>query len=135
MTPGLANIIESLDAERLAVAKAYGIDLISAKDWISYAYNGVEGDSLCERMHNNPAYYDILAPTSINCRQITEDIPTGIVPMSEFGDVAGIHTPIMDSLIEMCSALMKRDFRKEGRTLKSIGLDKKSVDDILKAIH
>ena len=135
MTPGLARIIESLDAERLAVAKAYGIDLISAKDWISYAYDGVDGDSLCERMQNNPAYYDILAPTTIACRQITEDVPTGIVPMSELGDVAGVETPIMDSIIEMCSALLKIDFKEEGRTLKSLGFENMTVDEILKSIH
>lgn len=135
MTPGLANIIELLDAERLAVAKEYGIKLISAKDWISFAYNGVEGDTLCERMQNNPAYYDILAPTSIDCRQITEDIPTGIIPMSEFGKVASIKTPIMDSLIEMCSALLKRDFRDEGRTLKSLGFENMSVEQILNTLH
>lgn len=135
MTAGLAHIIETLDAERLAVAKAYGIDLISAKDWISYAYNGVKGETLCERMHNNPAYYDILAPTKINCRQITEDIPTGIVPMSEFGDVAGVETPIMDSLIDLCSTLMNTDFRNSGRTLKNLGLENLTIEDILKKIH
>lgn len=135
MTPGLANIIESLDSERIAVAKAFGIDLISAKDWISYAYDGVRGDSLCERMQNNPAYYDILAPTTINCRQITEDVPTGIIPMSELGDAAGIETPIMDSIVEMCSSLLKKDFRKEGRTLKNLGFENMTVEEILKSIH
>ncbi|MDE5757009.1 MAG: NAD/NADP octopine/nopaline dehydrogenase family protein, partial [Allobaculum sp.] len=135
MTPGMANIIESLDAERVAVAKAYGIDLIPAKNWISYAYEGVTGNSLCERMQNNPAYYDILAPTTIHCRQITEDVPTGIIPMSELGDVAGIETPIMDSIIEMCSAMLKKNFRKEGRTLKNLGFENMTVEEILKSIH
>lgn len=135
MTPGLANIIEALDAERLTVAKAYGIDLISAKDWISYAYDGVEGETLRERMQNNPAYYDILAPTTINCRQITEDVPTGIIPMSELGDAAGIETPIMDSIIEMCSTLMKKNFREDGRTLKNLGFENMTAQEILKSIH
>lgn len=134
MTPGLAHIIETLDSERLAVAKAFGIELISAKDWISYAYIGVEGDTLCERMQNNPAYYDILAPTKINCRQITEDIPTGIVPLAEFGDIAGIDTPIMDSLIELCSSLMHIDYKETGRTLRNLGLENLSVEEILKLV-
>lgn len=135
ITPALAHMIEALDEERMAVGKAYGIDLISAKDWVSYAYDGVEGDTLCERMQNNPAYYEILAPTTINCRQITEDIPTGIMPMAELGMVAGVSTPIMDALITMCSTLLQKDFRKDGRSLESLGLGGMNVNEILSKIH
>lgn len=135
MTPALAHMIETVDAERLAVAKAYGIELISAKDWVSYAYDGVEGNTLCERMQNNPAYYEILAPTTIKCRQITEDIPTGILPIAELGKVVDVRTPVMDALITMCSTLLNCDFRANGRTLRSLGLSGLSAKDILKIIH
>lgn len=135
MTEGLAKLIEEADKERLAVANAYGYKAISAKDWVSYAYNGVEGNTLCERMQNNPAYYDILAPTSINCRQITEDIPTGIVPLSELGRAAGIKTPLFDSLITLCSILLDKDFREEGRNLRNLGLEGLTKDEILKKIE
>lgn len=135
MTDGLSRIIEYIDKERIAVASAYGIEPISAFDWVSYAYDGVEGDTLCERMHNNPAYYDILAPKSIDCRQITEDIPTGIIPMAELGKAAGVQTPLFNSLITMCSVLMNKDFRKEGRTLARLGLTDYSADEIIKKIH
>ncbi|MCM1141008.1 MAG: NAD/NADP octopine/nopaline dehydrogenase family protein [Muribaculum sp.] len=134
MTDGLARIIEQADKERLSVAAAYGISPISAFDWVSYAYDGVEGLTLCERMHNNPAYYEILAPKTIDCRQITEDIPTGIIPLSELGKTAGVPTPIFDSLISICSVLHNRDFRKEGRTLKRLGLDGLSVEEIIKKV-
>lgn len=135
MTPALAQMIEAVDKERLAVAKAYDIDLVSAKDWVSYAYNGVTGDTLCERMQNNPAYYEILAPTTINCRQITEDIPTGILPMTELGRVAGVKTPIMDALVTLCSTLLNIDFHHNGRTLESLSLNRLTSDEILKKIH
>lgn len=135
MTDGLSRIIEGIDEERIAVASAYGIEPISAFDWVSYAYDGVEGDTLCERMHNNPAYYEILAPKTIDCRQITEDIPTGIIPMAELGRAAGVPTPLFDSLITMCSVLLDKDFRTEGRTLKNLGLENCSVNEIIKKIH
>lgn len=135
MTPALAHMIETLDKERLAIAKAYNIDLISAKDWVSYAYEGVKGESLCERMQNNPAYYEILSPITINCRQITEDVPTGIMPMAALGKVAGVETPVMDALVTMCSTLLKRDFRTDGRTLESLGLERLSAKEILDKIH
>lgn len=135
MTPALANILELIDAERIAVAKAYGIDIISAKDWVSYAYDGVEGNTLCERMQNNPGYYEILAPTTINCRQITEDIPTGILPMAELGKVAGVPTPLFNALITMCSTLLGRDFRTEGRNLSKLGFEGMTKEEILNSIH
>lgn len=135
ITEGLSRMIEIADKERLTVAAAYGISPISAFDWVSYAYNGVEGNTLCERMHNNPAYYEILAPRTIDCRQITEDIPTGIIPMAELGKVAGVSTPLFDSIITMCSILLDRDFRAEGRTLARLGLQGYSVEEIIKKIH
>lgn len=135
MTDGLSRMIEEADKERLAVAAAYGISPISAFDWVSYAYDGVEGKTLCERMHNNPAYYEILAPKTIDCRQITEDIPTGIIPLAELGKIAGVPTPLFDSLITMCSVLLNRDFYSEGRTLGRLGLENCSVEDIIKKIH
>ncbi len=135
MTDGLARIIEEADKERLAVAAAYGLNPISAFDWVSYAYNDVDGNTLCERMHNNPAYYEILAPKTIDCRQITEDIPTGIIPLAELGRVAGVTTPIFDSLITICSILQNKDFREDGRTLKRLGLEGLTVDEIIKKIQ
>ena len=135
MTDGLAKIIEEADKERLEVAKAYGISPISAFEWVSYAYNGVEGKDLCERMQNNPAYYEIKAPVSIDCRQISEDIPTGIIPLAELGRAAGVPTPLFDSLITICSILHGKDYCKEGRTLKRLGLDGLSPEEIIKKIH
>ncbi len=135
MTPGLARLIEKVDAERIAVAKAYGLDIISASDWVSYAYKDIKGDNLCERMRNNPAYYEILAPTKIDCRQITEDIPTGLVPFSEFGKAAGVPTPLIDATITICSELLQKDFRKEGRNLKNLGFGGLNVEEILKRIN
>lgn len=135
MTDGLSRLIEAADKERLAVAAAYGLKPISAFEWVSYAYDGVPGNTLRERMKNNPAYYEILAPRNIDCRQITEDIPTGILPMSELGRVAGVPTPVFDSLIVMCSVLLNRDFRKDGRTLANLGLDNCSKQQIIERIN
>ena len=135
MTPGLAHLIESVDDERLAVANAYGIHPVSASDWVAYAYDNIKGDTLCERMRNNPAYYEILAPTKIDCRQITEDIPTGLVPISEFGKVAKVPTPLMDAIITLCSELLHRDFRAEGRNLKNLGFERCEPKEIIRKIN
>ena len=44
---------------------------------------------------------------------------------------AGVPTPIMDAVITLCGALVKRDFRKEGRTLESLGIAGLDRDSLL----
>lgn len=131
MTPKIADFIEKFDKERLAVGKAYGIDLLSVSEWISYAYPGTPGDTLCEKMKNNPAYHDIKSPSTIFTRQLTEDIPTGVLPIIELGEVAGVPVPLMRSMVEICGNLLDIDFREKGRTLEHLGLAGKTKDEII----
>ena len=125
---------ERLDAERLAIGRAYGLTLTSARDWVSMAYDHIMGDTLRERMFNNPAYYDITAPTTLRCRQLLEDIPTGFVPMLELGRLAGVETPLMESLLPICSTLLDEDFRTTGRTLEKMGLGGMSFETLLNKV-
>lgn len=135
MTPNIAAFIEQFDAERLSVGRAYGIDLLSVSEWVSYAYKGIKGDDFCEKIKNNPAYYDILAPTSIYTRQLMEDLPTGVQPIYELGVVAGLEMPLFRSMVEICSRLLNIDFINEGRSLKSLGLDGLSKEEIINIIN
>jgi len=134
MTPQIARFIHELDAERIKIGRAYGIDLMPVEDWIVYAYPETKGDTLCERMRNNPAYYDILAPGSIFTRQLTEDIPTGIVPMRDLGKIAGVKTPIMDAIITISSILLNKDFEKSGRNYENLNLSKYSFEEVIKIL-
>lgn len=135
MTPHIAGFIEQLDQERLNLGTAYGIKLKGVSEWISFAYQDTLGTTLCEKMKNNPAYYDILAPSSIYTRQLIEDIPTGIVPMIELGEVAGLPMTLFKSVAHISSTLLDIDFSAQGRTLKKLGLDNLSKDEILDYIR
>lgn len=134
MTEQVAEFIEKFDAERLAVGKAYGIDLLSVKDWIKFAYKDTEGETLCERMRNNPAYHDIKSPSTIFTRQLTEDIPTGVLPIMELGKAAGVKTPLLESMINICEPLLDMDLRTNGRSLKNLGLEGMNKEEILNYI-
>lgn len=134
MTDNVAGFIEKFDSERLAVGKAYGIQLLSVKEWIKFAYKDTVGDTLCERMKNNPAYHDIKSPSSIFTRQLTEDIPTGVLPIMELGRAAQVPTPLMESMIHICEALLGIDLHTRARTLNNLGLEYMSRDEILSHI-
>lgn len=134
MTEQVAEFIEKFDAERLAVGKAYGIDLLGVNDWIKFAYKDTEGDTLCERMKNNPAYHDIKSPSTIFTRQLTEDIPTGVLPIMQLGKAAGVETPLMESMIRICEGLLNMDLHTKGRSLKNLGLEGMNKDEIIKFV-
>lgn len=134
MTTQVANFIEKFDAERLAVGKAYGINLLSVNEWIKFAYKDTQGDTLCERMRNNPAYHDIKAPGSIFTRQLTEDIPTGILPIMELGKVAGVKVSLLESMTCIIESLLNMNFHTSGRSLKNLGLLGKSKEGIINYI-
>lgn len=129
VSPKVAQLLEALDRERLAVALAYGVEVSSVSDWYSRSYP-VSGDCLYERVHNNPAYQGIRGPASLDTRYLFEDIPTGLVPLSELGALAGVPTPLMSAVITIGSALNARDYVGNGRNLHRLGLADLSVERI-----
>jgi opine dehydrogenase len=133
ISPKVAGLVEGIDCERLAVAKAFGVEAESTKEWLKDAY-GAEGSTLFEAIQNNPGYKGILAPSALPTRYITEDVPMSLVPISSLGRLVGISTPVMDSIITLASMLDGVDYRKEGRTLDRVGLGGMTVRDIYNLI-
>lgn len=136
VTPSVGKLQELMDKERLQVGKAYGLNLISAIDWIKAVYP-VEGETIYELLAKNPVYashgYD--APKEVRHRYITEDIPNLLVPIADLAKAAKVETPIIDSIITLCSALMEEPFRKTGRSLKNLGLDGLEVKDLIEYLE
>lgn len=131
ITPSVAAVVEKMDEERVAVAAAYGIEVPTLTQWLQSTY-GVSGANLYEMLQNNQAYAAIKAGTELNSRFITEDVPSGLVPLAAFGKLAGVATPVTDSVIMLADAVLNRQFMEEGRNLKCLGLEQRSVTDIKK---
>jgi opine dehydrogenase len=131
---GLAEFLEKLDAERLSVAQAYAVSALSAREWLEEAYN-VSEISLYEAIQKNTAYAGIKAPPDIHTRYLTEDVPTGLVPIACLGKIAGVPTPLMDSIIVDASGLLGIDFRETGRNERNLGLAGLSKDEILTLVR
>lgn len=128
ITPMVAERLEQLDAERVAVAKALGYELETAKEWMKERY-GVDGINLHEAIQQNEAYSDVYAPTDIYSRYVFEDIPTGCVPLYCVGEHLGVPTPIAKALIDWATALYGFDFMGRGRNA-----DKMDVEMITKIL-
>ncbi len=121
ITPTIAGFLEKMDQERVKVASAYGIRAISLDKWLTTVY-GSKGKTIYEKIQRTEQYANVEAPSTLNCRYIFEDIPTGLVPISSLGAAMGISTPHIDVIINLANFMMKTNYIETGRTIESMGL-------------
>lgn len=129
ITPSIGQMLDTLDAERMKVAKALGIKTQSALEWLDEAY-GAKGRNIYEAIQNNTAYKGLSAPKGLDTRYIYEDVPCSLVPISSMGKAMGIDTPAIDTIIKLADIITGRNFFSEGRTVEKLGLSGLSVAQI-----
>ena len=134
VTPAVARLYQAINRERVAVAAALGASVPSLEDWFERAY-GVREASLvetCRRLtyDSNGPYLATGTPSSLDHKFITEDVPTGLIPMSALGAAVGVSTSAIDALVEVVRTMTGRDFADEARTLARLGLDVMSAAEI-----
>lgn len=126
ITPAVARMIEAVDAERLAVARALGVDVPAFIDYFCTAGLTTEearaSRSVYRAMQESGPNRTIKSPPSLDHRYVHEDVGYGLVPMAELGVLAGAPTAVIDAVIVLCSVAMERDYRREGLTLDGMGL-------------
>ena len=104
------------------------------EDWFGRVY-GVHEASLvetCRRLtYNSDGPYQATGtPSSLDHKFITEDVPTGLIPISALGIAAGMPTPTIDALVELARSMTGRDFAADARTLARLALDGKTAPEI-----
>lgn len=123
------DMIEELDAERLGVAQAYGVPVPSLRDWFEISY-GNGAAELADLLVSTPGYGHVPGPATPATRQLTEDVPMGLVPLGEFGELAGVQMPMTRRVVRQASRALGRDFAREGRRLADLGLADLDVPQI-----
>ena len=73
-------------------------------------------------MHANPGYRGIMAPTNLNVRYLSEDIPASLVPIASIGEMFKVPTPTLKALIHLGSIINGCDYWNEGRTVEQLGI-------------
>lgn len=115
----ISKVIRKMDKERSLILKKLGFRPKTFLQWVNDSY-GVKSQNYYEAFRQIESYKTIKAPNSLNVRYLTEDVPTGLVPLSSLGKYLKIKTPIIDSFITLASTLLGVDFRKEGRTIDQV---------------
>ena len=130
VTPSVARVLEALDRERVTVASSLGIRARTAMDWLKMSYDA-SGEDLNEAIHNQPGYYGIKAPPTLNHRYIFEDVPMSLVPIASLGQRYGVSVRAMDSIVRLASIIHRADYWRRGRTIDKLGIDKLSINELL----
>lgn len=128
VTPGVGKLMSSVDRERIMIGEKLGVDILpDPKLGVKQGY--MIEDNYEYGYASAPGFKGIKAQNQLDHRYLNEDVGFGLVFMSELAKRLELETPMIDSIINVASAVMERDYRGEAiRTLDSIGY---SIEDVL----
>ncbi len=104
ISPSVAKVIEQVDKERIEVANKVGVKVDSLLDSMKKIYD-IDQPNIYKALSQSIVHANAFAPKSLKCRYIAEDIPYGLVPISNLGKRYGVETKVIDSIITLANVL------------------------------
>ncbi len=131
--PSISEVQYSFYLEECKLAETLGVgiqpyqrdDFFSRENVLGQEYMG--HDYLIPFDQQDPIQFGT-GPFNMENRYITEDIPVGCFVYSQLAKKFGVETPVIDSMISLSNAILKRDLTKNGYTLEYLGIDKMDKD-------
>jgi opine dehydrogenase len=133
VTPAVCQLIYAVDRERLAIARALGLDLPPVDEAFHAAGFGPKGD-LWAAINGSRMLTQLRAPGALETRWLTEDVPYGLAAWAALGEQLGVATPTMRALIQLASVAVGIDFWKSARTPVDLGIAEKSSEALLQFV-
>ena len=139
VTPGVARVIELLDAERLAVARAFGHALPSLIEEMAavgtvgaaHARAGDVGSAIAQ----GEANARIRAPGSLSHRYYREDFSYGLVPLIALARMSGIEAAIAPALLLIGEAATGERLTAQGLTADRLGIESLDREGLLNLVR
>ena len=124
------SVLEALDKEKMDILEKLGCRRIPYVEACKFR------NSLDETENAKQVFFEYAAmptrakaPSSVNSRYVTEDVPQGLVMLETLGNILQVHTPICSALISIASAALNQNFRETGRTVEKLGIE--NIHEIL----
>lgn len=134
VTPAVGRLIKAIDEERLAIAHALNVDVLSEPD-LGYMQGYMTESSYDRGYAEAPGFRGIKAQPSLEHRYFEEDVGYSLVFWQSLAEQIGVPTPSIDALIRLVSVLMERDYLKQGeRTMESLGLAGYTVEELARLL-
>jgi len=134
MSPAVARVQLAFYQEERKIANAMGIEMIEFRDDQFFWKGGIMGVEYWVPFAD-VIIPPIVGPNSVEHRYFTEDIPVGTVIRSHLAKKFGVDVPTIESMIQLGSVICKRDFLKEGITLKELGIEDLTKEQIIRYVR
>jgi opine dehydrogenase len=130
VTEGVGRLIEAVDKERIAIAAALGVTILSDPA-LGLTQGYMREANYSTGYSTAPGFLGIAAQSELDHRYLTEDVGYSLIFLTDLAARLGVPTPAMDALITVASVVLARDLRGEGkRTLATLGLDGMSAEQL-----
>lgn len=145
LCPSICEVQYKFYGEEIALAEEIGVDLprysyesfFSRRSVLTQEYMGKDKQGK-DNMHlplDEPTTESNTGPNSIYHRYVTEDVPVGCKVYHELGAQYGVSTPIIDSMIVLAGAMLKKDYFKEGYSLEYLGINDMEKHGLLRYMN
>jgi opine dehydrogenase len=128
VTPNVGRLLEALDAERLAIAGALGLEVRTILQHFSLSFHVPEGPVAEMNAAMHAAGRGGTGPATADSRYVTEDVPFGLWPTVVLGRMAGAPAPLHEAGVRVFSAMYGRDFAAENDLLAALDLEARGLD-------
>lgn len=139
MTPGVARVVEALDAERRTVAVRFGHDLpplVEEMALVGTASVDAAGlGDVAAAIRGGEANRTIKAPDSLDHRYYEDDLPFALTPFVALAGIAGVRVPIAQSLLTLGSALLGHDLVVTGLGVTELGIEGLSFGGLVELVR
>ena len=133
VTPRIGRLLEKLDIERLAIAKALGVKVKTIFEHFHLSFHiPIESISkMNQQMHakGNGG----IGPATAHSRYIIEDVPYGLQLTVMLGKLVNRPAILHEAGIQIFSAMYDRDFSKENELLNALDLNSYNLKNLQQA--
>ena len=122
LTPAVARLVAAMDAERQAIASAFGLAVAPIEAHFERSFDVAPGTlaQIAAELHRRRGGPP--GPASLDTRFVLEDVPFGLACNEALAGVAGAAVPATAASITLHSTLYGRDFRGENSLIAALGL-------------
>jgi len=135
MTPHVAAVIERLDAERLALAAAFGLSVRSIEQHFVQSFGVQPGRlaGIAEELHASRGGPP--GPIDPATRYLAEDVPFGLAFAAALGRLAQVPTPATDAIVATAGLLTGNDCAAGNTLIDALGLAGETAQGLLARVN
>ncbi|GAB95780.1 opine dehydrogenase [Kineosphaera limosa] len=130
VTLASARLMEAVEGERQELGRVLGIDIVRDPE-LGLRQGYVSEATYLKGYNDGIGFAKSQAPKTLDFRYLTEDVPYGLVFMSELARQCDVPTPAIDTVISMASIILDVDFRAAGKRLpKDLGFADLTLEQV-----